>query len=307
MEQKVCILLCTFNGDRFLKKQINSIIKQTHKNWSVVISDDGSTDQTKQLIMDFQTLIGAKRIKLIDGPENGFAENFLHGLRNSKDEFDYYAFCDHDDVWETTKLERAINAMRKETSKNKPTFFCSTTNLIDENDKFITKSPIRRTPNFCHSLVENIAGGNTMVFNLLSKQLILSIPSNMKIVSHDWTLYQLVTGVGGIIKYELTPTVFYRQHSKNAVGTKLSFIGKYERLMKFFNGDFKVGINNNLEVLNFIKSQLTVENKIKLELFQKKRSDHFRSRLSFIFDKNFVRSSFLENVILKLGNIFKRV
>ena len=307
MSEKICILLCTLNGERFLQKQLDSIASQTHTNWLVVISDDGSTDQTKVIIKNFQDEMGASRVIYIDGPQKGYAANFLHSLRHAKNKSKYWAFCDHDDIWKNTKLEYALNAITKYQEQDRPIVCCSSTDLINEKDKFLRKSPIRRGPNFCHSLVENIAGGNTMLFNQAAKKLILSIPCEMRVVSHDWILYQLVIGVGGIVNYDLTPSVFYRLHRGNTVGSKISVIGKYERLKSFFRGELRSGINDNLRILSYFRAQLTEENKAKLELFQEMRSSAFKRRASILFDKNFLRSSFSENVILKLGNIFKLV
>ena len=202
--------MCTFNGERFLAQQLNSILAQSHKNWSLLISDDGSTDATLDIVNSYRKKFGDKRIKIISGPCQGYAKNFLYALRQVKGHYDYFAFCDHDDIWLKDKLKRSVSILQEhQLNCNRPQLYCSMTNFIDENNRFMRRCHKRKGPDFGHSLVENIAGGNTMLFNKVSHGMLVSIPVDLNVVSHDWILYQLVSGAGGYIYYVMTKQMFF--------------------------------------------------------------------------------------------------
>src|SRR5215468_11116718 len=136
----VTILLCTFNGERFLAQQLASIERQTFKNWILIASDDGSSDQTKSILHAFRTSFTPGKVKIIDGPRRGAPANFLFLACGRNLAGDYYAFCDQDDVWETDKLARAIGVLEG-TGLAVPALYGSRTSLIDETGKTTGFSP----------------------------------------------------------------------------------------------------------------------------------------------------------------------
>ena len=95
----VAILMCTLNGERFLKEQLDSFTTQTHQDWTLWVSDDGSTDQTLEILRATQAEWGADRLKIVEGPRKGFARNFLSLACRAEIEAEYFAFSDQDDVW----------------------------------------------------------------------------------------------------------------------------------------------------------------------------------------------------------------
>ena len=110
------ILLCTYNGARFLAEQLDSLEAQTHQNWIVISSDDGSTDQTLEILYQYQAKWPAGKLTIRSGPQKGFCQNFLSLACDPEIKADYYAFCDQDDVWLIDKLKMGINNIGLNTS-----------------------------------------------------------------------------------------------------------------------------------------------------------------------------------------------
>ena len=105
---RVAILMCTKNGAKFLAQQLKSIADQTHANWSLFVSDDGSADKTNEIIARFARDY-PQRIVVRHGPKKGVTANFLSLATDPSIEADYFAFSDQDDIWYKNKLERALN------------------------------------------------------------------------------------------------------------------------------------------------------------------------------------------------------
>src|SRR5690349_9818208 len=102
------LLLATYNGGRFLGKQLDSLALQTVNDIDILVSDDGSTDGTLELLAERQPAWSKGDMRLVTGPKKGFAENFRHLVRLAGDNHAFYAFCDQDDVWHSDKLSRAL-------------------------------------------------------------------------------------------------------------------------------------------------------------------------------------------------------
>lgn len=197
---KIAILLCTYNGQQFLEQQLQSIQRQTWLNWQVVVSDDGSTDDTLTIVRRYQQAWGVVRLRLYTGPCRGFAHNFMSVTCRAEIEADIYAWCDQDDIWREDKLQ-AASAWLQSTAVESPALYLGRIELIGEVEVPLGYSPLfRRPPSFANALVQSIGGGNTMVFNRAACQLLRQAGPPQAIVSHDWWAYLLVTGVGGQVR-----------------------------------------------------------------------------------------------------------
>lgn len=217
---KVAILMGVYNGAHFLQKQLDSFSNQSFTNWELWVSDDGSSDDTIEIIQEFARS-SVQKVNLIRGPRKGVCENFVSLINNNQIKADLYAFSDQDDVWVVNKLERATSFF-KAIDPDVPALYCSRTLLIDESDAVIGVSPNYSKPaSFPNSLVQNIASGNTMVFNHKSK-LLLAFSSKNKFVMHDWALYIVVTACNGLVYFDSEPSVYYRQHTSNLIGNGMN-------------------------------------------------------------------------------------
>ena len=252
----VAILLCTYNGERFLAEQLDSLESQIHQNWVVIASDDGSTDQTLEILQQYQAKWPSGKLAIRSGPQKGFCQNFLSLACDSEIKADYYAFCDQDDVWLPEKLGRALDVL-KSISREIPAVYGARTQLIDEIGVLLGHSPIfPLTPSFENALVQSIAGGNTMVFNHAAKQA-MAIDSRYEIVSHDWWAYLVITGIGGQFIYDSIPTTLYRQHKANIIGGKKGVFKKFSRLNSLLSANLQKWIESRNQALHSVSSKLT--------------------------------------------------
>ncbi|SCB74175.1 Glycosyl transferase family 2 [Kosakonia oryzendophytica] len=282
-KSKIAILLCTYNGSAYIRRQLDSIIRQSHNNWVLYVSDDGSTDETISIINEYKERLGNERVILFQGPRKGFAWNFLSLVDKVPEDFDYYAFSDQDDEWLDRKLE--IAAEKLDIDAVLPELYCGRTKLVDEKNIDLGYSPhFKKNPCFRNALVQSIAGGNTMIFNRATRKIIIKTPVDKDIVSHDWWIYILVSGCGGRVIYDAEPTILYRQHQSNIIGANKSLVARLSRLLGVLDGRYRTWIQMNLEVLSIMDIELTDENKKILDRFVRARQSGLIQRI-WLFSK----------------------
>jgi glycosyltransferase involved in cell wall biosynthesis len=306
--KKVAILLCTYQGEEFLADQLDSISGQTHNNWHVYVSDDGSDDATSAILRDYQQKWSAQRLTICEGPKKGFAENFLSLVCNTQIDAEYFAYSDQDDIWEPGKLTRAIELLQKNNNNLFPALYCSRTILINAKNEVIGFSPLfKEPPSFVNALTQNIGGGNTMVFNASARRLLMQAGSDLSIVSHDWWTYLVVSGCGGNVYYDSLPLLRYRQHTGNLVGTNISWSGRLNRVMMLFQGVFRKWNDKNIKALNSIKNVLTDNNKEILHNFENARSMWLLPRLYYLRKCGIYRQTIFGNLGLVLAAVFNKI
>lgn len=290
INSKVAILLSTYNGEQFLGEQLNSIIEQNHQSWFIVASDDGSCDSTVTILENYQYKLGNERLIILRGPRQGFATNFLSMLRNESIQSDYFAFCDQDDIWHPDKLTRAITWLSSQKT-NIPTLYCSRTRLVNSDGHAIGLSPLfSKSPSFKNALVQSLAGGNTMVFNNKTRELVLNA-GNFTVVSHDWWIYLLTSGSGGLIYYDSKPSLDYRQHSANLVGSNSSLRDRLVRMRFMLEGRFNEWNDINISALANHHEHLTHENRNALKHFSIARRSPLHKRILGFFRSGIYRQT----------------
>ena len=213
--------MSTYNGEKYLREQIDSILNQDYPEISLLIRDDGSTDGTVDILKEY-----AQKYRDIDyylGVQNSFFDLMKRADKRAY----YYAFADQDDVWLPGKIKRAIELLEREDEKKdkrKPLLYGGRVTYASENLEY-TKEMIfhnRKDPGLGNALVENIFIGCTEVFNKELLQLvILHIPKCE--ILHDWWLYLSASCFGSVI-YDQNSYLFYRQHLNNQVGIQNSWI-----------------------------------------------------------------------------------
>lgn len=304
---KVAILLCTHNGERFLAEQLDSIAAQTHSNWVIYASDDGSKDNTIQILESYKSQWQPGRLCIEQGPCRGFADNFISITRKSTIEADYYAYSDQDDIWDDNKLEIAISRLKSDPT-GKPALYCSRTRLIDAENRMTGFSPLfSKVPSFRNALVQNIGGGNTMVFNSAARDLIIKANEYNSLPSHDWWAYIVISGCGGKVIYDNLCHINYRQHSANLVGSNNTWRARFNRLRAVWSGQFIKWNNQNIAVLCAMRGHLTAENQEILDLYIKMRKAGHMKRLIMYMRSGVYRQTFLENLMLLTALICNKV
>ena len=221
----VDILLAAFNGERFIRQQLDSVLAQTETNWRLFIKDDGSTDRTLAIIEEYKENYPDKIFVSVSPQPTGSAMyNFfsMFPLASS----DYIFLCDQDDIWLPEKIEKSMEEMhRLETISNKdmPLFVHTDLCVVDETLDMRYPSFFRMQKyclsknNFGSALVQNVATGCSVLVN--KPLLAMAGSASPEIIMHDWWLYLIAAAFGkvGVVK---SPTVLYRQHGANTLGAK---------------------------------------------------------------------------------------
>ncbi len=303
----VAILMGTKNGGRFLAEQLDSLADQSHQNWFLIASDDGSTDNTVRILKSYQAKWPAGKLIIKDGPKQGFCVNFLSMACDPSIRADYYAFCDQDDVWLSNKLTIAVDNIEEHQGVSTSYVYCGRTTYVDEKLKRIGYSPQFSFPRtFRNALIQSIAGGNTMVFNQIAKNALEQV-GVVQHPSHDWWLYQLITGIGGDVFYDPTPQVLYRQHKDALVGGNASFLAKMERISMVFKGRFRSWSDQNIAILSSAKSLLTHGSQETLELFEKMRHAKLKDRFRLMEVAGLYRQTWRGTISLLLAALLKKI
>jgi glycosyltransferase involved in cell wall biosynthesis len=234
------ILLATYQGERFLSQQIESILAQSYTEWVLMIHDDGSSDGTIKIARKYAHDYPLKIKFIQDGMvRNSAKENFHHLLTLST--ANYVAFCDQDDIWRSDKLNVAYQAIQKleeQTGTNYPIIFCSDTKIVDDQLRTIANSGwsySRIGPHIVDTLgtlaVRNYLTGCTMLVNRAAIGVSLPIPREA--IMHDWWLGLCVLRSQGSILHSEFPLVMYRQHINNVIGASRFGFENYLRRTKF--------------------------------------------------------------------------
>lgn len=303
---RVAILLSTYNGEKYLAAQLESLVSQEYQNWEIHASDDGSTDRTLEILESYRERLGTDRLSIYRGPGRGFAANFMSLVRREEIQASYFAFCDQDDIWAKEKISTAVRCLDE--GELVPALYCSRTRLVDQNGVEMGYSPLfPGRPCFESALVQSIAGGNTMVLNSPARQLVSRTPVTLSIVSHDWWAYLLVSGSGGRVHYDPTPQVDYRQHANNLMGSNRRLSERLSRLKKMFDGTFRAWTTANLAALECFRQELTVEHLKRLDMFRKARVAALPMRLICFKRAGIYRQSTAENVVLIAAVLVNRL
>ncbi|WP_179188552.1 glycosyltransferase family 2 protein [Hydrogenophaga sp. IBVHS2] len=303
----VVILMGTFNGESYILEQLSSIARQTFDRWSLWASDDGSTDGTLEILHRFQAEQSPREIVVLKGPALGFAANFLSMVCNPLVVGDYYAYADQDDIWDADKLERAVRWLNEQ-DPDVPALYCSSTTLVDSNNKLLGQSPrYRRPAAFKNALVQSIASGNTMVFNQAARAALLAAGADVKVPAHDWWTYLVVSGVGGNVMFDPLPTLRYRQHGSNLIGAGVGWVARIRRLRGMFMSQTRHLHEQNLDALQRIRSLFPPHQIECWDAFAQARQGSIVNRLFALRRSGAYRQTRLSNFTLVLAAVLGKL
>jgi glycosyltransferase involved in cell wall biosynthesis len=261
--KKITILLASYNGGEYIKEQVQSIINQTNDDWELVFRDDGSTDNTLDIIKGYVNQYPNRMSLISDGDKNlGPAGNFLRLMEQAQG--DYIMFCDQDDVWYKHKVEKTLAKMKElegNTGKVKPLLVHTDLEIVDGKLNTIADSMFeyqnlnKEFIDINHLLVQNNVTGCTTMINKALKELAVPIPKNA--VMHDWWL-ALVASSFGMIGFVDEPTIKYRQHGNNDVGAKNYSMGYFLDRLKEINKTYRNIERNFSQAEEFQKKYETI-------------------------------------------------
>jgi glycosyltransferase involved in cell wall biosynthesis len=264
----VTILMGLRDGAAHLGAQLDSIAAQDHAHWTLIASDDGSVDASRAILA--RAAGRDARLRCVDGPRQGFAANYLGLLRRLPPAPGWVALADQDDIWLPDRLSRGLAALA---GHGDAALYCSRTWIVppDLGHRRLS-APRPRPPGFANALVQNIAAGNTILLNPAAAALAVAAAAEAgRVVAHDWWLYQLVSGAGGAVVHDDRPTILYRQHAGNLIGSNDGWIARARRIGQMLRGDFRDWNSVNLAALQASADRLTPEARRLLDGFARAR------------------------------------
>ncbi|HGC8314485.1 TPA: glycosyltransferase family 2 protein [Streptococcus agalactiae] len=301
---KVNILMATYNGEKFLAQQIESIQKQTFKEWNLLIRDDGSSDKTCDIIRNFTAK--DSRIRFIN-------ENEHHNLGVIKSFFtlvnyevaDFYFFSDQDDVWLPEKLSVSLEAAKHKAS-DVPLLVYTDLKVVNQELNILQDSMIRAQSHHANTtllpeLTENTVTGGTMMINHALAEKWFT-PND--ILMHDWFLALLAASLGEIIYLDL-PTQLYRQHDNNVLGART--MDKRFKILRegpksIFTRYWKL-IHDSQKQASLIVDKygdiMTANDLELIECFIKIDKQPFMTRLRWLWKYGYSKNQFKHQVVFK--------
>jgi glycosyltransferase involved in cell wall biosynthesis len=226
------VLMSAYNGEKYLKEQIESILRQTGVKVSLLIRDDGSEDNTVFILEQYSHKNEA--VQYYKGSNIGAQKSFFDLLHHADRGCDYFAFADQDDYWLPEKLKRAVDVLEQKKNPSCPLLYGSMVIYASEDLADRRKVPYknRRAVSFGNALAENIFMGCTEVFNRSLLELAAGhIPVND--VWHDWWLYLSAACFGQAV-YDEEAYILYRQHGNNQLGMQNSWIARWKNRIGHF-------------------------------------------------------------------------
>lgn len=307
----VTVLMATRNGARYLGEQLDSLERQSHANWRLMVSDDGSDDGTWAMLEAFQARIGAGRVTLAQGPQRGVAANFLSLIAAVGPEAAAVALADQDDVWLPEKLSRGMAAVG---GRGGPVLYCARTRIVGPDLQERGLSAVWARPfGFANALVQNVAAGNTILLNRaaieLAQDAIRRMPAAVaqEVVLHDWWLYQMVSGAGGVVVHDAEPVLLYRQHGGNLIGGNQGPMAKLRRLAMVLAGTFRDWNGRNIAALTAAGDLLHPKARAELARFAELRQAGLAGRLRGLRRSGLYRQTRAGQVALWVSALIGRI
>lgn len=294
----VSVLLSTYNGEKYIRQLVDSVLGQEGVDVKLQVRDDGSTDETLNILASYHD----SRIKIYTGENLKPAKSFLELLRICEPS-NYYAYCDQDDYWYPNKLITAVNELQK---YQEPALFMSTYEVVDKNLEilFIRDMKYEKKFRLQDTIIYRSPSACIMAFNNgLRDEIIKNLPQFPRM--HDyWTL--LVAEVHkNIIITKNIPLIKYRQHESNVVGIIPSVGTKFKRLWKSLVSGNNERWRQAVDLYTIYKNEIGPQEKEILEKIVFYR-DSLKSRLSLLKDKRFKTGDFYIDFLFVLSVLLNR-
>ncbi len=305
----VAILLSTYNGSEFLTSQLNSLFTQSHAFIKVIVRDDGSQDNTLDVLNNYDVKLLPPSKNL--GSKDSFSALLNYAIANT--DADYFMFCDQDDVWDADKVEKTLDQMRRmeKQDADMPLLVHTDLEVVDESLSTIAASmwqyeyTLPDNNAFSRLLIQNTVTGCTVMINRPLAKKCLNIPDGA--IMHDWWI-GLVASQFGQIGFVAEPTIKYRQHGKNTIGAKGFKVNTLRHTLGLIMGlvfrdqnylkHMQVNIDQAHSFLEVYQKELDDRNKVLLTDFITLGQKSFFQRRLVIYKHRLLKQGILRNVAL---------
>lgn len=294
--KKVQILMSTYNGERYLKEQLDSIFAQTYPNIEVLVRDDGSKDGTREILREYQKT--HPNLFVYEEKNEGLTKSFLELIQ--KCDADYVSFSDQDDYWLENKIEVAVEKL--ENIKG-PALYCSNQILVDKDLIRLPEGVIPdKTPGFGNALIESMCTGCTAVMN---RELINEVKGHLpkNAIWHDWWCY-LVASYLGTVVFDKGAYILYRQHGDNQLGSSRSTLVMIKNKWNFLR---KTRGMLGKQIANFKEEYRGNKEKDELVDLLLASKTSFPARIKLVFNRKLYRQRPLDNLVVKFLYLFNRM
>lgn len=289
---RVTVIMSTYNGEKYIREQIESILNQKHCDIKLYIRDDGSKDKTVNIIQEYTN---DGKILLVQGENVGAKDSFMKAIQEAP-EAEYYALADQDDLWDEKKIFSAVRKIKEHEDVEKPVLYHSALNLADKDGKVYAKVGTYNNIGFLNGETRAVTGC-TVVFNYKLMELLkLYFPKTYPM--HDAWIHNLCLAVNGKVVYDENSYIKYRQHDNNVVGGSKGLMGSIKRRLRYL-GKMEKNLSCNMykEILENYSMYMPKENIDKAsrlcmyqqsifnKLFVLFRGNYFKGRLWWKVEK----------------------
>lgn len=305
---EVAIMMSTYNGEKYLREQIDSILNQNYKNINLIVRDDGSKDATLEILKEY-----TDSVIVIKGDNLGCKRSFLKVAQYSAENFSnckYFAFSDQDDFWLQDKIQAAVSSLENLEENDKPALYICRPKLVDENLHELDPLLLLRHKSersYLYTLEEafmlGTCAGCTMVFNRLLLNLFVKAKADDMYLHDDW-IYKVCLACDGILIVDNEPHILYRQHDNNVLGGNQSSKSTWKRRFKTFK-EGRVRSSKARALLDTYPEDISENAKVILNDVAN-YSHSIRSKCKLLFSKRFRTKSKKYNLLFKVAVLFNR-
>ncbi|HEY0222617.1 MAG TPA: glycosyltransferase [Lactovum miscens] len=292
--KKVVVIMSTYNGEKYIREQIDSILDQDYTNFYLSIRDDGSLDKTNKILNEY--ISNNAQVKVEFGENQGYCKSFFDLLR--KEEADYYALADQDDIWLVDKLSTAISDLQNHETENLPLLWFSNLDLYDGEMNYLgTPNPDKRNYDLASSLFTCIGPGMSYVINREARDRIITYSTDT-IHEHDFWISRVVEATGKVI-YNPKSFIKYRRHNSNASQYSRNTSERIKLgLKRLITSDiYKNTKEENLLLEERYRHQMNEKN---LKILSMYNDHNFIGRLKKVLTKDKLKDNLKNEIIFRL-------
>ena len=291
-KSSVAVLMSSYNGEKYIYEQIDCVLAQKDVDIHLFVRDDGSSDNTISILKTFNK---EKNVTTFFENNIGYAKSFWNLLKRV-DDYDYYCFCDQDDIWLDNKIISAINLIEKNYSNKNPVLYTSKVISINKNKEIISYNTFDtyNKLDVYESFQKSKFPGCVFVFNKAARNILIQYDGYME--SHDWAAYNIISVLGNTI-FDDNSYIRYRLHETNAIGKANKFKEFLKKIKNFFRENKCTRSRFAKDFYNTFNKQIPYEylKEIHALAFYK---NSFKDKLTLIKSKKFKGTIFKLYVLL---------